>query len=130
MSGVKWLVLTLALVTLLTLAACAGPSKAPADAVAAYWQAMVAKDSAQLSSLSCAAHEAQALITLESFGAFEPVLSDLSCEVIESSGDNASVKCSGRIEVSYGAEILTIDLSERAYTAVKEGGDWRMCGTN
>jgi hypothetical protein len=129
MNNVKWLLFTLALVTLLGLTACAGSSIAPADAVSAYWQAMVAKDSAQLSSLSCAAHEAQALITLESFGAFEPVLSDLVCEVVESSGDNASVKCSGTIEVSYGAEILTINLADRAYAAVKEGGDWRMCGT-
>jgi len=27
------------------------------------------------------------------------------------------------------AEILTINLADRAYAAVKEGGDWRMCGT-
>ena len=124
----KWLFITLALVSLLTLAACAGSSTAPADAIAAYWQAMVAKDSAQLSSLSCAAYEAQALITLESFGAFEPELSDLACEVVEVDGDNASVKCAGTIEVSYGTEILTIDLAERNYAALKEGGDWRMCG--
>lgn len=128
MSKIKWLFITLALASLLTLAACAGSSNAPADAVAAYWQAMVAKDSAQLSSLSCAAYEAQALITMESFGAFEPVLSDLVCEVVESNGENASVKCTGKIEVSYGAEILTIDLADRDYAAVKEGGDWRMCG--
>jgi hypothetical protein len=129
MSKVKWLFLTLALVSALVLTGCAGSSNAPADAVAAYWQAMVAKDGAQLSSLSCAAYEAQSLITMESFGAFEPVLSDLTCEVIETSGDTASVKCSGKIEVSYGAEILTIDLADRNYAAVKEGGDWRMCGT-
>lgn len=129
MNKIKWLFFSLALVSLLTLAACAGSPNSPADAVAAYWQAMVAKDSAQLSSLSCAAYEAQALITLESFGAFEPVLSDLACEVVESSGESASVKCSGSIEVSYGAEILTINLADRNYAAVKEGGDWRMCGT-
>ncbi len=128
MTKTKWLFLTLALVSLLTLVACAGSSTAPADAVAGYWQAMVAKDSARLSNLSCAAYEAQALITLESFGAFEPELSDLACEVVEVDGDNASVKCAGKIEVSYGTEILTIDLAEHNYAAVKEGGDWRMCG--
>ncbi len=128
---IKTIRLTLipALILMLTLAACAGSSTAPADAVAAYWQAMVAKDAAQLSSLSCAAYEAQSLITMESFGAFEPELSDLVCEVVEASGETASVSCAGTIEVSYGAEILTIDLSDHNYIAVMEGGDWRMCGS-
>jgi len=128
MSKAKWIFLTLSLISLLALTACASESSAPADAVAAYWQAMVAKDSAQLSSLSCAAYEAQALITMESFGAFEPVLSDLACEVTSTDGDSANVKCSGKIKVSYGAEILTIDLAKNNYAALKEGGDWRMCG--
>lgn len=128
MNKVKWLFPILTVASLLTLTACGGSLNAPAGAVEAYWQAMVAKDSAQLSSLSCAAYESQSLITMESFGAFEPVLSDLACEVVESSGETASVKCGGTISVSYGAEILTIDLAERNYIAVKEGGDWRMCG--
>lgn len=129
MTRSKWLTLIPVLVLLLALAACAGSSTAPADAVTAYWQAMVAKDAAQLSSLSCAAYEAQSLITMESFGAFEPELLDLVCEVIEVSDETASVSCAGTIEVSYGAEILTIDLSDHNYIAVMEGGDWRMCGS-
>jgi len=129
MTRSKWLLLIPTLVLLLILVACTGSSTAPADAIAAFWQAMVAKDAAQLSSLSCAAYEAQALITMESFGAFEPELSDLLCEVIEASSDTASVSCEGTIDVSYGAEILTIDLADHDYIAVREGGDWRMCGS-
>ena len=129
MTRSKWLILIPTLVLLLILVACTGSSTAPADAIAAFWQAMVAKDAAQLSSLSCAAYEAQALITMESFGAFEPELSDLLCEVIEASGDTASVSCEGTIAVSYGAEILTIDLADHDYIAVREGSDWRMCGS-
>lgn len=128
MTNKKWLYSILALVFLLSLAACSSSSSAPADAVGAYWQAMVDKDSAGLSTLSCAEYEPQALITLESFGAFEPVLSDLACVVVEQNGDTASVKCDGTIKVSYGTEILTINLADRSYAAVKEGGDWRMCG--
>jgi hypothetical protein len=48
--------------------------------------------------------------------------------VLEASGDSATVQCSGTIEVSYGAEVLKIDLSERNYATKKENGDWRMCG--
>ena len=126
MIKIKSLSLSILVVSLL-LVSCAG-SSAPADAVSAYWQSMVAKDAAQLSSLSCADHEAEALITLESFGMFEPILSDLACSVVDESGETATVHCAGTIEVSYGAEILTIDLAERDYAVRKEDGDWRMCG--
>ncbi|MBP8997306.1 MAG: hypothetical protein KBG10_03345 [Anaerolineaceae bacterium] len=116
------------LLTAILLASCAA-SSSPAEAVSAYWEAMVAKDKAQLSALSCSDYEAEALTTMESFGAFEPVLSNLECSVLETSGDSATVQCGGTIEVSYGAEVLKIDLSERNYAVEKESGDWRMCGT-
>lgn len=123
----KLLSVTFLTIALLLLVSCSA-SSAPADSVGAYWQAMVNKDAAQLSALSCADHEAEALVTLESFGAFEPVLSDLVCSVVSESDGTATVRCDGKIKVSYGAEILTIDLAEREYLATKEGGDWRMCG--
>ncbi len=123
----KWL--SLSLFSLVLLVSCTStPVPGPADAVTTYWQAMVAKDAAQLSNLSCAEYETEALTTLESFDSFEPTLNELSCDVLEETGDTARVACTGSIEVSYGAENLVIDLSERAYTAKKENGDWRMCG--
>jgi len=123
----KPLTISFIVISLLLLTSCSG-SSAPADAVAAYWQAMVAKDAAQLSALSCSDYETEALTTMESFGAFEPILSDLACSVVEEADGTATVHCAGKIEVSYGAEILTIDLAERDYLATQEGGDWRMCG--
>jgi len=111
---------------LILLSACA--ASGPDKAVAAFWQALVAKDAAQVSSLSCAAYEPEAQTTLESFNAVETKLKDLSCSVVSQQGDTASVSCTGSIIATYGAEDMTIDLSARTYTAKKEGGDWRMCG--
>lgn len=111
------------------LSACAKTSAGdPAAAVQAYWQALVDKDSAKLSSLSCADFEQEALNTLDSFGAVTATLSDLACTTGEVSGDSATVTCSGTITASYGTENLTLDLADHSYSAVKEGGDWRMCG--
>jgi len=88
----------------------------------------VEKDSAQVSSLSCAAYEPEALTTLESFNAVETKLKDLACTVNSQDGETASVSCTGSIIATYGAENMVIDLSARTYTAKKESGDWRMCG--
>lgn len=115
-----------ALLALVLLAAC--KSTGPDQAVAAFWQALVDKDAAQLSSLSCAAYEPEAQTTLESFNAVETKLKDVACTVVSQDGDSATVSCTGSIIATYGAEDMTIDLSARTYTAQKEGGDWRMCG--
>ena len=62
----------------LILSACSGSnSDAPAAAVESFWQAMAAKDSAQLSSLSCADYEATALTTLDSFQSVDLELKDI-----------------------------------------------------
>ncbi len=125
--GHKKILLTVIIFSaLILLSACA--ASGPDKAIAAFWQALVAKDSAQVSSLSCAAYEPEAKTTLESFNAVETKLKDLSCSVISQEGDTASVSCSGSIIATYGSEDMTIDLAARTYTAKKEGGDWRMCG--
>ena len=33
-----------------------------------------------------------------------------------------------KIVANYGNEVLELDLSERSYQVVEEGGEWRMCG--
>ena len=119
------LVVTFLAATLL-LSACT--TSGPEKAVAAFWQALVAKDSAQVSSLSCAAYEPEAQTTLESFNSVDTKLENLVCKVNSQDGDKASVTCTGSIIATYGAENMVIDLAARTYTAIKEGGDWRMCG--
>ncbi len=114
----------------LLLSAC-GKSGAddPAKTVEAYWKALVAQDSAQLSNLSCAAFEADAQNTLESFKSVAVTLNDMACTTTSTSGNAASVTCKGTIVASYGAENMTINLADFSYSAEKEGGEWRMCGT-
>jgi hypothetical protein len=122
----KSLFVIIAITAMILLSACA--ASGPDKAVSAFWQALVDKDAAQVSSLSCAAYEVEAQTTLESFNAVETKLKDLACTVNSQEGDTASVSCTGSIIATYGAEDMTIDLSARTYTARKEGGDWRMCG--
>lgn len=123
----KLVFLSTLLLAVIFLAGCA-TTTGPAGVMSAYWQALIAKDEAQISSLSCAAFEEEALTTLESFSAVEIKLKDLACSVNSESGDTASVTCTGSIIATYGAEDLVIDLSQRSYIVKKEGGDWRVCG--
>ena len=117
------------LLLFLLLTACSGSSQdEPGRVVETYWQALVAKDDARLSSLSCAAFEQEALTTLESFRAVEVIQQDVSCSSTLIDETSASVKCTGSLIASYGAEDLVIDLSQRTYLAVKEGSEWLMCG--
>lgn len=120
--------LALAVGILFSLSACANSADDPAAAAAAYWQALADKDSAQISSLTCADFEAEAQNTFDSFSSVAVKLNDLSCKVNSQDGDTATVDCSGTFVASYGTENLTIDLADHSYSVVKEGGDWRMCG--
>ena len=116
-------------VSALILAACTGSSAdEPAKTVEAYWQALAAQDSAQVSSLSCATYETEALNTLESFKSVAVTLNDLTCSSTSTTDTSASISCKGTFVASYGTEKLTLNLADRTYAAVKEGGEWRMCG--
>jgi hypothetical protein len=113
----------------LLLSACSKTSAGdPAGSVEAYWQSLVAKDSARMSALSCSAFEAEALTTLDSFKSVETTMADLACTTSDQAGDSATVKCTGTITASYGTENLVIDLAQKTYSVTKEGGDWRFCG--
>jgi len=121
------ILLILAILTCtMLLSSCA--ASGPDAAVAAWWTALVEKDSALVSSLSCAEYEPEALTALESFNAVETKLEDLVCTIVSEEGDNAKVTCTGSIIASYGEENMVIDLSLRTYLAQKDNGDWRMCG--
>ena len=112
------------------LSACNGAStsqSAPA-AIQAYLRALETKDANQMINLSCAAWESQARLEYDSFAAVKVVLENLSCKESGKDGEDTLVACTGKIIASYGAEDLVIDLQERTYLAVNEGGEWRMCG--
>jgi hypothetical protein len=119
--------LLLTLMTVLWLAACAR-SNGPANAVKTYYEALAAKDASRLANASCAAWEADAKTELESFGAVEVSLNDLSCQEGGNDGEFTLVSCSGKISADYNGEVLEINLADHTYKAIQEGGDWRMCG--
>lgn len=122
----KFCAVVSALAILLT--GCGGGSDQPAMAVQSYLQALVDRNTDQLSVVSCKDWEAQALTEMESFSAVEVTLQDAACKSSGEDGGMVLVTCSGKIVANYGAEVLEIDLSERTYQAVSEAGDWRMCG--
>jgi hypothetical protein len=123
----RLLIITMMLFALL-MTACAKKGDLPAAAVEAYWKAMAAKDSAALSSLSCADYEATSISTLDSFNAVDLVLTDLTCSSTNNTGSQADVTCKGSLTASYGTEDFDFDLSAKIFTATNTNGDWLMCG--
>ncbi len=112
------------------LAACGtggGSGTAPA-AIQAYIEAIVTQDATAAAGLSCAAWEAEALTEVHAFDGVTARLDNVSCAEGGPDGEATLVNCSGTIIASYQGEDRPLDLSARAYLAVQEGGEWRMCG--
>ena len=112
----------------LLLAACSSQKSQAAAAVEAYLQALVNKQSEQLSTLSCADWESSALTELDAFQNVEAQLVDLSCKETGSDGATRLVTCGGKTTASYNGETQDFPLGERVYQVVEEGGEWRVCG--
>lgn len=115
---------------LLIAAGCtnSGNTSNAVGAIEAYNKALVAKDANQLSTLSCAAWEADAKNELDSFSAVTATLNNMKCKEAGKDGNTTLVTCTGNITADYGNEVLTINLADRTYQVVNEGGEWRMCG--
>jgi hypothetical protein len=117
------------LAALLALAACSSQGAGgAAGAIEAYIRALVEKDADRLSTLSCAAWEADAQLELESFGAVTAELEGPECEESGEEADMTLVSCQGKITANYGAEVLELNLGDQTYQAAFENGEWRMCG--
>lgn len=97
-------------------------------AVTKYFEALAEKDEVGMVNASCSAWESQARQEFASFAAVTVTLKDLQCLVTSQTDGTAQVSCQGQLIANYGAEDLIIDLSERSYLVVEEGGEWRMCG--
>ena len=118
------------LIAVLLLSACSkSDSDAPAKAVEAYLNALVAKDENRLPTLVCGDWEQDALIELDSFQAVTPRLDNAVCKQTGTDGDTALVSCTGKIIATYNEEEQELDLSVRTYQVVQDNGDWLVCGT-
>jgi hypothetical protein len=125
-----FLLLIVVLLAGLALAACASKKEdAPAKAVEDYLNALVAKDSDRLTTLSCSDWEDDALLELDSFQAVTTKLDGLACQQTGTDGDTALVLCKGKIVATYNNEDQELDLSVRTYQVVQQDGDWLVCGT-
>jgi hypothetical protein len=115
----------------MALAACTpagGADNGAGRAVERYLQAVVAGDANQVATLVCAVWEADAITEADSFLGVKAELKDVSCAAGGADGEGTTVTCSGQILATYGNEVQTFELSERAYLAKEEAGEWRMCG--
>jgi len=125
-----FLILILVIVSTLFLAACASKnSNGPTKAVEDYLNALVAKNSDRLTTLSCKDWENEALLELDSFQAVTTKLDGMSCAQTGTDGETALVLCKGKIIATYNNEDQELDLSTRTYQVVQQGGDWLVCGT-
>ena len=113
---------------LLSLVGCSTASSGAPEAIESYLKALEAKDLNQMINASCADWEAQAKLEYDSFAAVEITLEDVACQESAQPGDQTLVSCDGRIIAGYGDEDLILELPERTFKAIKEGGEWRMCG--
>jgi len=87
------------------LAAC-GSGSIPVKAVEKYLQAIVGKDSTQLSTITCKDWESDALMMLDAFQAVSTELKGLNCQKTGTTPDGqVVVSCTGKILASYEGEI-------------------------
>jgi hypothetical protein len=119
------------IVSLLTLvlSACGAKATDPAaKAVENYLNALVNKDSNQLSALSCADWESNALLELDSLQAVKARLDGVTCKTSGANGATSDVNCQGRILATYNNEDQALDLSVRTYQVTRQGSEYLVCG--
>jgi hypothetical protein len=113
---------------LIGLGACT-QSDNPSQVIESYLAALVANDEVLAVNLSCAAWEEQAKAEGEAFKGVESNLEGPDCQTIDENTESASVNCTGEIIFVYaGGEDQTLELKHRTFSAVKEAGEWKMCG--
>ncbi len=131
-----WAAAVLVISLALILSACGGSgstattsvSSPAAAAVENYLKALVVKDAAKISNLSCKAFEQQALLEMDGFQAVKAELEGVSCKDAGTDGGATLVGCTGKIVLTYNTEKQSLDVSRQTYKAIQEGGDWRVCG--
>ena len=110
------------------LTACGSRQNDASQAIEAYIHALSNKDAVQISNLSCADWEQNALLEVDSLTAVGSKVENLTCKQTGQDGADTYVSCTGVLSLDYNGEAQQIDLSTRTYIARQEDGEWRMCG--
>lgn len=114
---------------LLFLSACANEDSA-SDAIERYIKARIAGDEEKLVQNSCPAWESDAKAAAASFQSVDAKVEGLSCKEVGSEGDYSLVTCEGTIVIQYqGEDPRNQDVPNLTYRAIKQDGEWKMCGT-
>jgi hypothetical protein len=100
----------------------------PAGVVRDYFKALVDKDADQAVNLSCASWEEQAQLDADTFAINPATAENIQCKPSGEPGETTLVTCTGKLVLDYNGEKQEINLADRTYQVVKEGGAWRMCG--
>lgn len=107
------------------LSACAGNGNdAAIAAVENYMAAVEAQDADQILLYVTEDWSTMAVLEVDSFAAVSPIIHDLNCAVANQIENAVEITCEGYIETTYGNEQREIDLSNRTYTVIQEGGEW------
>jgi ABC-type glycerol-3-phosphate transport system substrate-binding protein len=145
-----WAVAAVLVALTLILAACGGPAvqsptansptvqnptpdnpatKSPAATVMErYYAALVSKDAAKVSNLTCKDFEEQALLEMDSFQAVKAELDNVVCTEAGTDSGATLVGCTGTIVLTYNNENQTLDVSRQVYRVVQQAGDYLVCG--
>ncbi len=124
----RWVTILILTTAMSIVAGCASNPDRPARAVRSLLEALVARDEARFTALTCPDYESQALIEFDSFALVRSELKGVACSVTGADGDAALVRCSGSIEATYDAEVRRFELAPRTYHVVPSDGDWLVCG--
>jgi len=117
----------ISILSILLIAACT-QAGTPEATVEGYLDALAAKDSARIQTLSCASWQADAAIEVDSLQAVGTELDSVSCTTTVEDAEGALVNCTGLLKMSYNGEPRELDLSRQTYRVVSEGGEWLVCG--
>jgi hypothetical protein len=129
-----WTAAALLVALTMILTACSGPGGNPAGkspaaaAVENYYAALVSKDAAKVSNLSCKDWEEQALLEMDGFQAVKAELDNLVCTEAGTDSGATLVGCTGSIALTYDTEKQSLDVSRQVYRVVQQAGDYLVCG--
>jgi len=128
MANSRNLMATVLIFLTLVLSSCSSGKSEAVTAIETYIQALGDKDVNQISTVSCADWEPNALLEIDSLTGVGSKIENLVCEENGGEGDDVFVTCTGIIALDYDGEAQQIDLSTRTYVARQVGGEWLMCG--
>lgn len=123
------LILKFALLAVVLAACSGGAAGSPQAAVESYLQALISVDEVGAVNASCSAWEAQARLEAAAYQGVQTQLENLECSLLAQDGESALVSCTGQVRYSYaGGEDQLDELGGRVFSAVVDGGEWKMCG--